>query len=328
MLKIFDLCYAADVGFKRQVVNGGKKSKLGHPTCKLDGQFEWKEIAMQKLLSETADMALNVVDLDRYPIADITEGAGAAFLEKCQRHMKKFGWCNFDGFIRADALALMEDEANALLPSAETLTVKRTIYQQEADLSADEGDPKRETSVHIAQQLADDQIPVDTILQRLYKSPILTDFIRQVQMKPALYRCADEFQALNIVALAPGRRHAWHYDTTECTITLLLQAAEKGGEFAFIPNSRTDDYEDRDNVRKLIGGDLSVAQVFDRGAGTFTLFRGGYSLHGVTKVEGQRPRISAVMTYSEEPNTVLSDDVNIRIYGPRVAAILQARKSA
>ena len=273
-------------------------------------------------------MALNVVDLDRYPIADLTQGKGAEFLNDCQAQMATYGWCNFDGFIHAEALTQMNTEANNLLPNAETLKVKRTIYQKAADPSAPEGDLSREESVHIAQQLADDQIPADTILQQLYQSEILTDFVRQVQQKETLYRCADEFQALNIVALQPGSRHAWHYDTTECTITLLLQSADSGGEFAFIPNSRTDDTEDLDTVKKLMGGDLSVAQMFDRGAGTFTLFRGGYSLHGVTKVEGTRPRVSAVMTYSEQPNTVLSDEVNIRIYGPRVAAILAERAAS
>ena len=102
---------------------------------------------------------------------------------------------------------------------------------------------------------------------------------------------------------------------------------EAGGEFAFLPNSRTKNSEDLATVKKLIGGDLSVAQMFERGVGTFTLFRGGYSLHGVTEVEGKTPRISAVMTYSEEADTVLSDEVNIRIYGPRVAAILEKRAS-
>lgn len=271
------------------------------------------------------DMALNVVDLDRYPIADLTQGAGAEFLAQCQAQMETHGWCNFDGFIHDEALAMIADEANGLLPSAETLKVKRTIYQQAADLSADEDDLSRKETVHVALQLADDQIPETTILQQLYKSELLTDFIRQVQKKQTLFRCADEFQALNIVALQPGRRHAWHYDTTECTITLLLQAAEAGGEFAFLPNSRTDSSEDLAKVKQLMGGDLSVAKMFDRGAGTFTLFRGGYSLHGVTKVEGARPRISAVMTYSEAPDTVLSDEVNIRIYGQRVANILAER---
>ncbi len=274
------------------------------------------------------DAALSLVDLERYPIADIDQGEGATFLAACQAQMAEQGWCNFDGFIHPEALDLLADEANQLLPTAETLTIKRTIYQGEVDPSAPKNDPRRQQYVHVARQLADDQIPADTLLQRLYKSDLLTDFVRRVQEKETLYRCADEFQALNVVALEPGSWHAWHYDTTECTVTLLLQAAETGGEFTFIPNSRTDETEDREAVDQFLAGDMSKAETFSRGAGTFTLFRGGYSLHGVTKVEGDTPRITAIMTYSEEPGTVLSDDVNIRIYGKRVEKILAQRKSA
>jgi len=273
-----------------------------------------------------SDMALNLVDLQRYPIDDLSQGDGAEFLKKCQKQMEDNGWCNFDGFIRPDALAALEQEANALQPTAETLTIKRNIYQGKVDPSAPKDDPRRREYTHVASQLADDQIPGDTLIQQLYKSEKLTDFIRRVQRKPVLYRCADEFQALNIVALHPGSWHAWHYDTTECTVTLLLQAAEKGGEFAFLPNSRTDETEDREAVDQLLAGDMSKAKTFSRGAGTFTLFRGGYSLHGVTEVEGKQLRITSIMTYSEEPDTILSDEVNIRIYGKRVERILAARK--
>lgn len=275
---------------------------------------------------QNPDMALNLVDLEHFPIEDLDQGKGAAFLKECQEHMEEHGWCNFDGFIRPDALEALAEESNALLPTAETLTIKRTIYQGKVDPTAPKDDPRRQEYTHVATQLADDQIPTDTLLQQLYQSSLLTDFIRRVQQKPVLHRCADEFQALNVVALEPGSWHAWHYDTTECTVTLLLQAAEKGGEFTFIPNSRTDETEDRETVDRFLAGDMSQAQTFSRGAGTFTLFRGGYSLHGVGQVEGTRPRVTAILTYSEEPDTVISDDVNMRIYGERVKKILAARK--
>ncbi|MEM7074516.1 MAG: hypothetical protein AAF484_05480 [Pseudomonadota bacterium] len=271
------------------------------------------------------DIALKIVDLDRYPIADLDSGPGAAFLSECQASMERYGWCNLDGFIRPDALDLLKGEANTLLPTAETLRVERNIYQGAIDPSLPEDDPRRRKFTHIAMQLADDQIPAETRLKQFYCSELLTDFVRRVQGKTHLYRCADEFQALNVVALPPGGWHAWHYDTTECTVTLLLQAAESGGEFTFLPDSRTDEVEDRAAVDRLLAGDLSQAQSFSRGAGTFTLFRGGYSLHGVTTVEGEHPRISAILTYDEMPDRVIDDEINIRIYGARVKQILAHR---
>lgn len=274
------------------------------------------------------DVALRLVDLDRYPIADLDHGVGASFLDLCRKSMDRLGWCNLEGFIHAEALERLNGEAAALLPAAEILNVKRNIYQQAIDPSVPDDDPRRQEVTHIAAQLADDQIPASTALKQLYHSNILTEFVRRVQGKERLFRCGDEFQALNIVALQPGGRHAWHYDTTECTVTLLLQAPEAGGEFTFLPNSRTDTIEDRAAVNRLLNGDLSQAQTFSRGAGTFTLFRGGYSLHGVTEVEGSQPRISAILTYDEEPGRKIADDINIRIYGSRVRDILEARRAA
>lgn len=274
------------------------------------------------------DMVSELVDLDRYPITDLDRGAGAAFLAECRQAMESQGWCNLDGFIRAEALQALAAEANALLPCAETLCVKRNIYQGAIDPSLPEDDPRRQEFTHIAQQLADDQIPMPARIKQLYHSDVLTEFVRRAQGKAQLYRCADKFQALNIVALPPEGWHAWHYDTTECTVTLLLQAADKGGEFTFLPNSRTDEAEDREAVDRLLAGDMSQAQSFARGAGAFTLFRGGYSLHGVTRVEGETPRVSAILTYDEQPGRVIADDINIRIYGQRAADIIAARDAA
>ncbi len=278
-------------------------------------------------LINTDDFALNLVDLERYPIADLTQGAGAEFLATCQQQMEQVGWCSFADFIKPNQLEALTGEANRLLPEAEELIIKRNIYQGAANQSLSDDNPASKEYMHRALQLADDQLPADTLIKQLYKSDLLTDFIRQVQKKPTLYRCEDEFQALNVVGLEPGNWHAWHYDTTECTVTLLLQPAEKGGEFTFLANSRTDDDEDHEAVSRLLSGDTSKANILSRGAGTLTLFRGGYSLHGVTEIEGSHPRISAILTYAEEPGVVIDDDINVRIYGPRAKQIIDARKS-
>ena len=272
------------------------------------------------------DKILTLVDLARYPHLDLDSQAGAELLRQCRDSMERHGWCNLDGFIRPEALEALVEEANGLLPSAETLTIRRTIYGGKADASAPPGDPKGREFVHRALQLADDQLPGDTLIQRLYRSDEMTDFIRRVQGKPELYRYADEFQALNIVVLPPGGWHAWHYDYNECTVTLLLQAADHGGAFTFLPNVRTRKCENRAVVDRFLAGDMSQAKTFARGAGALTLFRGEYSLHGVTKVEGERPRITAIFTYDETPGRRASDDINIRIYGPRVERILAERK--
>ena len=64
-------------------------------------------------------------------------------------------------------------------------------------------------------------------------------------------------------------------------------------------------------VDRFLAGDMSQAKTFSRGAGALTLFRGEYSLHGVTKIEGNLPRITAIFTYDEKPGRVASDEINI-----------------
>ncbi|MCP5084172.1 MAG: hypothetical protein GY948_21000 [Alphaproteobacteria bacterium] len=275
-----------------------------------------------------SDDILDLLDLDRYPIVDLDQGKGSEFLQQCCEHMAAHGWCNLDGFVRAEGLEALGGEANELMPTAEFLTIKRTIYGGKVDSSVPEGDPRRREYTHRAMQLADDQLPEGTLIQRLYRSEVLTEFVRRVQGKSELYRYADEFQALNIVALPPGGWHGWHYDYNECTVTLLLQAAEKGGEFTFLPNVRTKDDENREVVDQFLSGDMSNAKTFSRSAGALTLFRGEYSLHGVTEIEGSLPRVTAIFTYDEEPGRVACDEINVRIYGPRVERILAERKRA
>lgn len=269
---------------------------------------------------------LDLIDLERYPIDNLESGKGAEFARECRAQMDAQGWCNLDQFIRPDALAALVAEAGELLPGAEQLTIRRTIYGGKVDASVPEDDPRRREYTHRALQLADDQIPAETLIQRLYRSDKLTDFIRQVQGKQELYHYADEFQALNIVALQPGSWHGWHYDYNECTVTLLLQAADEGGEFTFIPNSRNRDGENSEMVDRFLDGDMTHARTFARGAGTLTLFRGEYSLHGVTRIDGQQPRITAIFTYDEQPDRIASDEINIRIYGQRAARILEERR--
>lgn len=281
----------------------------------------------QSLPVDRVDEVQNLVDLQRYPIHDLESDAGHGFLIQCQEHMAEHGWCSLDGFIRPEALEALAREAIDLLPGAETLTIKRNIYGGEADDSASKGDPRRQEIVHQSLQLADDQISDRTLIKRLYHCDAVTEFVRRVEGRSQLFRSADEFQALNIVALPPGAWHGWHYDHDECVVTLLLQAADQGGEFTFLPDCRTRESEDTETVERFLAGDRSLAKTFPRGAGTFTLFRGEFSLHGVTRVEGSRPRVTAIFTYDEQPGRRASDEINLRIYGPRAERILAERRA-
>jgi hypothetical protein len=268
------------------------------------------------------------VDLDRFPVHDLASPRGAAFLARCQAEIADSGACNLQGFIRAARVGEMTAEATALAPLAFRKDTRRNAYFTADDPALASDHPLRAFFPLKMAQLAADLIPSDAVVRRLYEWDPLTDFIRRVNGLQALYHHGDPFLSLNLTYLGAGDLQPWHYDHNEFTVTLLLQASESGGDFEYAPQIRTPDAENFDRVRRLFDGDRSELRRLPRGAGTLTIFKGRHAMHRVSEVAGMRLRISALFSYETKPGQCASDATNIAIYGPRVAAILAARRAA
>jgi hypothetical protein len=143
----------------------------------------------------------------------------------------------------------------------------------------------------------------------------------------SLHRLADPFMALNLTYLKAGDLQPWHYDHNEFTVTLLLQNAEAGGEFEYVPRLRNAQDENFTSVKRLFAGRCEDLRILPRSPGTLTIFKGRHAMHRVTEVAGKRERISALFSYDSLPDQYATDETNAFIYGPRVAAILAAKKA-
>ena len=53
----------------------------------------------------------------------------------------------------------------------------------------------------------------------------------------------------------------------------------------------------------------------DMGVGALVLFRGRYTLHRVTPVEGHSPRLTAVLSYDTAPGVMLTEHNRRLFYG-------------
>ena len=280
-------------------------------------------------LSESLPEVAHLVDLERYPIHDPESARTRDLIAMCRAEFDRTGACNLQGFVTPAGAVELAAEAIALLPLAYRNTWTRNFLDEMED------DPRRPADhpghrfwTTSATQLADDQISPETGLRQLYEWEALTEFVARVQGKSKLYRFADEFQALNIIALGEGDRDIWHFDDNECTVTLLLQESDTGGEFVYGRNTMDPDGNiDLEEVGRLFDAPLDDLQRLERSSGTLTLFRGGHSLHGVTPVRGRRKRITAIMTYDPDPGRVSNDRTNCAIYGPRVERILAERRA-
>jgi len=267
------------------------------------------------------------VDLERFPLHDLAGGRNAEFVARCRDMLAESGACNLQGFIRPEVVGGLAAEAWALAHLAYDKNTRRNAYFTKDDPALPPDHPMRAFFALRMSQLANDAIPKSAAIQRIYEWDPLTEFVRRVVGLPALYRIADPFLALNLTYLKAGDLQPWHYDHNEFTVTLLLQSAEAGGEFEYAPGIRSAEDENFERVGRLFAGSYGDVRQLPRSAGTLTIFKGRHAMHRVTEVQGKRPRISALLSYDSLPDQFADDETNAFIYGPRVAAILAARRA-
>ncbi len=271
--------------------------------------------------------ATDLVDLARYPIDRLDSPQGRTLVADCRRQLAASGCCNLPGFAPPDAVARMASGALALEGEAHRQDGQRNAYFSLDDPALAQDDPRRRYWHYRMHQLAGDAIPAGSGFRELHEWDVLTTFFRTILGYDQLYRMADEFQNLNVIYLHPGHHQPWHYDQGEFAVTLLLQEADGGGDFEYVPRIRSEDDERLADVAAAMDGRHPGLLRPSRGAGTLTVFRGMYALHRVTTVEGSRPRITAILSYDGIPDRIATDRENAHIYGPRVAAILEARRA-
>ncbi len=112
-----------------------------------------------------------------------------------------------------------------------------------------------------------------------------------------------------------GQALNWHFDRSEFTTTLLLQAPERGGEFEYRTDLRSDDDPNYDGVAKLLNGQDDRIKKIALTPGTLNVFRGKNTAHRVTPVEGENARIIAVFSYYDRPGVTFSQEERVGFYG-------------
>lgn len=167
-------------------------------------------------------------------------------------------------------------------------------------------------------QIAYDQIPPDSAIRRMYENEATTRFLGGVLDMEELHPLDDPLAALGYAYMERGDTLAWHFDRSEFAVTLMLQAAERGGAFEYVPDVRSDDDERPQLVASVLDGDRSRVISLEPAPGTLTMFRGHRSLHRVSLVEGDRVRVNAVLAYGDRPGMRLNELTQRLFYG-RVA---------
>ena len=258
--------------------------------------------------------AAEMVDLNRYPIFDLTSPEGAAFAEQCREEYQRTGLCMLPEFILPDPLKSLAGEATAYSDRAYFCKSSHNAYltDNNPDLAADDVTQRQEQT--FVGSVPYDLIDSQSQLNALYQWDPLKDFIGYVLGKETFYRFADPFGACSINVFVDGGEHGWHFDESEFTVTLMLQPPEIGGAFEYLPQIRGRD-DEKQLVAGVLDGNRDGVVELPFTAGTLLIFGGNQTIHRVTRVEGDRPRLVPVLCFSETPNQENSETVRKLFWG-------------
>ncbi|MBT3925730.1 MAG: 2OG-Fe(II) oxygenase [Rhodospirillaceae bacterium] len=265
-----------------------------------------------------------LLDLDRYPLHDLSRAPGRALVAHCRELLEADGMFSLAGFVRPTAIARCLDEFEPLW-AGEAFTHQRdhNIYFDDnvAGLATDHAALKRFQTVN--HTLCADQIPA-SLPCRIYEWPPLAAFLAAVMEMPCLYPMADPLARVNVMAYRAGEALNWHFDRSEFTTTLLLQAPETGGAFEYCSDLRSPEGENYDGVGRFLADPSATARGLSLAAGSLNIFKGKYAAHRVTPVAGAKTRIIAVFSYYERPGRCFSATERREFYGRSQAIVLDS----
>jgi len=265
-----------------------------------------------------------IINSARYPLDRLQSAAGQTLLQQVRERMQRDGCCTLPDFITTEVRERMAAEVREIThlayPGPSEVSPYFFNYRlgEGEDLPADH--PLRRMGKRNLAQIAADLIPADTLLNQLYRGPLLREFLGAV-LQQRVYCSCDPYQSLNVSVMDEGGCQQWHFDAGNMVTTLLLQEPEGGGVFEYAPAIRSDDDENFAAVQAVLDGRSERVIRNQLHAGTLSLFRGHYSLHRVTPVTGKRQRLQAILGYSTRPELYGKLESSILHYGPRVAEI-------
>lgn len=255
------------------------------------------------------------LDLDTYPLERLTSAEGIALIARCKAALAADGMFTLEGFLRPGAVSKAVAEVTPTLAN-DAFTHARThnIYFKPDIPGLAPDHPALRMCETVNHTICADQM-AGAIVRRLYEWPPFAVFMAAIMDKPVLHPMADPLAPVNVMAYYEGEALNWHFDRSEFTTTLLLQAPDQGGEFVYRTDLRSDDDPNYDGVAALLNGADPEVKTLTLAAGALNVFKGKNTAHCVSPVKGDQARIIAVFSYFEHPGVAFTEEERIGFYG-------------
>ena len=256
-----------------------------------------------------------LIDTERYPLHRPAGARCRELVAACRAALESDGLFNLDGFVRPEAVAAAAAE---LKPAIDTVAFRHArlhnIYFLDSVPGLSDNHPALARHETINNTLCADQMAGSAVMA-IYEWLPLADFLAEVTGMAPLHLMADPLARANVMAYRAGEALNWHFDRTDFTTTLLLQAPEGGGAFQYRRDLRSADEPNHEGEARLVSGRDPQVATLPLAAGTLNVFRGRNTSHRVTPVEGPHERIIAVFSYYGRPGVQFSTAERIGFYG-------------
>ena len=255
-----------------------------------------------------------LINLQSYPLHRLDSAAGQQLVAQCIDDLESKGMFTLKGFMRREVIdEILPDLLKKLKRESFTHAREHNIYFDNDVKYIPSDHPALTLVESIINTLCGDQIAEP--LRQIYEWPALAAFLAQVMRKPNLYPMDDPLACANVMGYYEGEGLNWHFDRSEFTTTLLLQAPRKGGDFQYRQALRSAQDRNYDGIARLLRGEDSEVSTLQLGAGDLNVFKGVNTAHRVTAPVGDLARVVTVFTYYETPGRMFSDEENLGFYG-------------
>lgn len=256
------------------------------------------------------------IDLDRYPVHDLTNATRSALVAETRDQMRALGCCRISNFVRPEAVAAMRGEAVRLHDQVFWSQQDHNPYFSLDDESLPAGHPVRTFQHRESGFINADLLFPDSPLRQIYDSDIIAHFVWEcLGIDRPIYRWADPLGRNPYGVQNPGQGLPWHFDGNEFTVSIAAQKADSGGLFEYVPNIRRPDAENFEQVADVLAGGRDGVRQLDLVPGDMQLFAGRYSMHRVTTVEGASTRYIGLPSYVFDPFRVNRPHHSVTVYG-------------
>jgi len=265
-----------------------------------------------------------LIDVARYPIDNPNDLVRASLVKSCRRKLAETGCARLQAFINPEALVAMVGEVDERLSLVDRTADWQNPYLSSDDETLPPDHPVRRFHYRKNAFLCRDRFAAGDWVDTLFLRMELLEFVRDCLGLTQLYHYADPMSGYLINVQEDGETFPWHFDTNEFTISVMLQKSEGGGVFEYAPAIRNSRSENYDAVAAVMDGERNRVIAFALEPGDLQIFKGRFSVHRVTEVEGQRPRYTAIFGYSEKPGVISKASRKLKLFGRCLDAHLEA----